>query len=338
MLSGIRAARRALPGTFAWRCLDGLVRVQALDRSMALAAQAFTALIPLLIFVGTLAPAGREDLVPDALVRRFRLGADAADAVRAVFSSSSDASVGALSLVLLLFSGVSFTRRLQRTYVAVWDLPAVKGPRNAANALLGLTALLAGVMLLSVTRSLPRLLPGGWLLGAPLTAAAALLLWTSVPWLLLDRRVAWRRLLPSGALAACCSAVYGLASAVYMPQLFASYSRRYGLFGVTLALVGWLLCIAVIVVCTAVVARELDRAPEGWAGRLRALLRVPSPPAGAGEPDATRPGGAVSARPSGSPAARRGPEIGQGPDQEVVDTGEVGTGVHGSGHGPDLHP
>ena len=48
-----------------------------------------------------------------------------------------------------------------------------------------------------------------------------------------------------------------------------SYSERYGLFGVTLALVGWLLAISFIVVAATVVAAELDRAPEPWARRLR---------------------------------------------------------------------
>ena len=48
-----------------------------------------------------------------------------------------------------------------------------------------------------------------------------------------------------------------------------SYSERYGLFGVTIALVGWLLCISFIIVGTTVVAAELDRAPESWATRLR---------------------------------------------------------------------
>jgi membrane protein len=277
--SGARAPWRGLADTFAGRCLGALVRAQVLDRGMALAAQAFTALIPLLILVGSLAPAGREE-VPEALIRRFGLDASAADAVRAVFSAPGGTGIGALSVVVLVASGVSFTRRLQRTYEQAWDLPPGRsGLRNSANALLGLTALLAEVVLLSVARALVAGMPSGWILGAPLSAAAALVLWTSVPWLLLGRRLPWRRLLPTGALAAACTAVYGVATGIYMPRLFASYSLRYGLFGVTLAIVGWLLCIALIVVCTAVVAAEFDRAPERWAGRLRAGLGGASRPA-----------------------------------------------------------
>ena len=106
------------------------------------------------------------------------------------------------------------------------------------------------------------------------SALANFVLFTSVPWLLLDRRITWRRLVPTGVLTAACASGYGVASTIYMPRLMETYSRRYGLFGVTLALVGWLLAIAVILVASAVVAAEFDRAPEPWADRLRRRLGI----------------------------------------------------------------
>jgi membrane protein len=78
--------------------------------------------------------------------------------------------------------------------------------------------------------------------------------------------------MPTGALTAACAGVYALATTVYMPRLMATYSLRYGLFGVTLALIGWLLCIAFIFVGTTVLAAEFDRAPDRWATRLRDRL------------------------------------------------------------------
>jgi membrane protein len=73
-------------------------------------------------------------------------------------------------------------------------------------------------------------------------------------------------------LAGVTAAVYGVATTVYMQGLMTTYSQRYGLFGVTVAIVGWLLSIALIVVATTVVAAELDRAPDRWARQLRARL------------------------------------------------------------------
>ena len=113
------------------------------------------------------------------------------------------------------------------------------------------------------------------------SALAGFLIWTSVPWLLLDRRVTWRRLIPAGALTAVCSSVYGIASTVYMPRLLETYSQRYGLFGVTLALIGWLVCIAFIVVAATAIASEFDRAPDRWARGLRRGLGIEPVPVAA---------------------------------------------------------
>ena len=127
------------------------------------------------------------------------------------------------------------------------------------------------------------------------------MLWTSVPWLLLDRRIPWRRLLPAGALTAVGAGIYGVATTIYMPRLMESNSERYGLFGVTLSLVGWLLCIALIMVAATVVAAEFDRAPERWARRLRARFGIEA--ARRGRPEAS----AVPAVPSAT-APGRSPE------------------------------
>lgn len=239
---------------------------------MVLASQAFTALIPLLILVSATVPTGSEDLVSDSLVRRFRLGGEAAAAVREVFAHTGSGSTGALSVLLLVFSGISLARRLQRMYLQAWGLDPIRGVRGSAYAALGLVALVVEIGILSMLRALLRYIHIGDLPGLVPSIVAGTVLWTSIPWLLLDRRIPWRRLLPAGALTGISTTVFGLATTVYMPGLIESYSVQYGLFGVTLALVGWLLSISVIVVTATVIAAELDRADEPWARRLRARL------------------------------------------------------------------
>jgi membrane protein len=59
-----------------------------------------------------------------------------------------------------------------------------------------------------------------------------------------------------------------------MPRLFESYSERYGLFGVTLALIGWLLCISFIVVAATAIASEFDRVEDPWARGVRRAMRI----------------------------------------------------------------
>jgi hypothetical protein len=127
---------------------------------MVIASQALTALIPLLLLVSTLAPASRRDVVSQALVRRFELSGNAADAVRQVFAQPAGASsIGVLSVVILVFSGVSLARRMQRMYQDAWRLEAVASVRGSLNTFLGLGALLLEIALLYLARSALRPLP-----------------------------------------------------------------------------------------------------------------------------------------------------------------------------------
>jgi membrane protein len=270
----LREVRRTWQRTFPGRCAGTFLELQGIDRAMALAAQAFTALIPLLLLASAWVSVDGGNAVADAVIRRFHLTGGGADAVNALFARQGDGTVGALSVVLLVFSGVSLTRRLQRMYQQAWRIPPLTGVRGSFSAAFGLAALVLEIALMYSLRTVFRHLPLHAVTGWPLTLLASLALWTAVPWLLLDRRIAWRRLVPSGALAAVGVAVYSLATTVYMPALLESYSLRYGIFGVTLALVSWLLCISLIIVATTIVAAEFDRSDERWARRLRARLHV----------------------------------------------------------------
>ncbi|MDX6240814.1 MAG: rane protein [Kribbellaceae bacterium] len=275
------AIRRRLEATFIGRCVGSFIALQGIDRAMVIASQALTALIPLLLLVSALAPADRRNVVSQALIRRFELKGNAADAVSEVFARPANgAAIGVLSVVILVFSGLSLARRLRRLYQQAWRLEAVAGVRGSLNTALGLAVLLLEIALLYLARTLVRALPLDWLLGVPISILTGLLLWTSIPWLLLDRRIHWRRLLPAGLLATACSAVYGVASTIYMPRLMDTYSERYGLFGVTLALVGWLLCVALILVIATVVAAEFDRSPGRFACRFRVRFGVETRPDG----------------------------------------------------------
>ena len=272
-----------LPGrlrsSFPGRCAAGFLELQGIDRAMAIAAQAFTALVPLLLLVSAFSPLQADNGAARALINRFHLTGESARLVQEVFARPPAGSVGVMSFLLLLISGVSFTRRVQRMYQTAWHLPPRPGLHASLNAAAGLGALVLEMVLLSSVTTLVRTLPGGSVLAWPVSVAASLLLWTSIPWLLLDRRIHWRRLIPAGALAALCGGAYGVATSVYMPRLIESYSRRFGLFGVTLSLIGWLVATAMIVVAATIVAAEFDRADEPWARRIRERLagRPPRP-------------------------------------------------------------
>jgi membrane protein len=298
-MSAIRALLHRLMLTFVGRCVRSFVSLQGVDRALVLGAQAFTALIPLLLLLGTLAPSSQGDVVSGALIRRFRLSGTAADSVGQLFAHPSGGATGVFSALLLFLSGLSLTRRMQRMYQQAWQVDLPRGLGHALHAMFGLTALLLGCGALYFTRSLVEPLPLSGPLVPVVSALVGLLLWATVPWLLLDRRIPWRRFIPTGVVTGIGTSAYGIVSTVYMPRLLERYSEQYGLFGVTLALIGWLLAISLVVVAATVVAAEFDRAPDPWARRIRVALRIePGIDQVAQAPD---PGAGVAPEPTRTP-------------------------------------
>ena len=202
---GFEAVVRRLERTFGGRCAVAFLDSRGIDRAMAVAAQAFTALIPLLLLASVLAPWDDQDLVAEVLIDKFRLSGEAAADVQQLFAGAGDGGTGVLSAVLLVFSGVSLTRRVQRMYEQAWGFGPRAGLRGSIAALLGLAALLLDIVLLSLVHGLVAPTPFPGVLGWFASVLVGVGVWTAVPWLLLDGRVPWRRLVPSGVLVAVCS-------------------------------------------------------------------------------------------------------------------------------------
>ena len=270
--------------SFIGRCIRRFLMMTGIDRCIVLSSQAFTALIPLLILVSTFAPAGYDEIISDTFIRKFNLTGDSADAVTQLFATPSTvtSTLSIFSLLLLLFSGVSFTRRMQSMYRAAFEKEKA-GVRGNLFAALGLVAILVEVLVAYAIRALVRQLPLDWLWSIPISAATGLVLWTSVPYLLLNRQVHWRRLLVAGGLAAVGTSLFSVASSVYMPETVARYVGEFGLFGITISLIGWLLAAAVILVASTAIGAEFDAAEGGWIGRLKVTFGLVDP-----GPDAPR--------------------------------------------------
>jgi membrane protein len=269
---------RRFADSFLGRCVRRFIDITGIDRSMVLASQAFTALIPLLILVATWLPAGKQTLVGDSIVKKFHLEGDAAAAVSQLFAipEGATSTVSAYSALLLLISGTSFTRRFQRMYRAAYEQEKA-GVRSGVYSTLGLFVLLAEVVLLYGARALVAYLPLNWLLTLPFAIATGAMLWTSIPYLLLNRQVHWRRLVAGGVVAAVGTAIYSVATAVYMPDQMERYTQEFGLFGVTIAMIGWLLAVAFILVGAAVVGAEFDRCLAPWAMAVKTRFRLEDP-------------------------------------------------------------
>jgi membrane protein len=274
----LTALAQRIWASFIGRCIHRFIRMEGFDRSLVLASQAFTALIPLLIIVAALAPAGGPELIGETIITKFGLTGTSAEAVDQLFAVSgvaqSSASLG--SAILLLYSGVSFTRRMQKMYRAAWNQQKA-GVLGNLFATLGLFVLVGEVLLVYWIMSLARHLPLDWVVALPLSILTGLVPWTSVPYLLMNRQVHWRRLLVGGALTSTTMAIFSLATTLYMPDLIDQYTSQFGLFGVTIAIIGWMLGAAVIVVASSAIGAEFDGSRAPWIVHVKDRFRLKDP-------------------------------------------------------------
>jgi len=288
---GVAELIERLQESFLGRCLRRFLMMAGLDRCIVLSSQAFTALIPLLILITTLAPDEQSNAAANTIIRKFDLTGDSAAAVNQLFATPAGASSGVSisSALLLLFSGVSFTRRMQTMYRSAWGQEKA-GIRSGLFAALGLLALLAEVLVLYGVRAFVRQLALSWLWMLPVSVATGLVLWTSIPYLLLNRQVHWRRLLVGGAITAVGTALLSLATTVYMAPLVTQYTEEFGLFGITIALIGWLLSASVILVASTAIGAEFDASQGAFFRVVKTRLRLYDPHAGPPSDDEDLPG------------------------------------------------
>jgi membrane protein len=81
-----------------------------------------------------------------------------------------------------------------------------------------------------------------------LTIVISTALWTVTPYLLLGRRLSWRRLIPTASLTAFGMAGVAVWSVIWMPHTLASSAAQFGVIGVGFAMLTWFVVASVVVV------------------------------------------------------------------------------------------
>ncbi|GAA4360498.1 YhjD/YihY/BrkB family envelope integrity protein [Angustibacter luteus] len=257
----IGALARWLADSFVLGCLLRFVRINGRDRILVMASQAFTAMIPLLIVISSFS--SDNDALADGMVERFHLSGNGESAMRVLFTRPANAAsaLTLVGLVVLFYSTMALARYVQRTYQSAWDLPPV-GIVGTLNSVLGLALLIGQVVFLSWLSGLVGELRGHQGVVILMHLAIASVLWLQVQYLLLSRRVPRRALVPGSITAAAGQAVVSIYSATWMPHIVSLNSVRYGVIGVTFALLTWLIVVCAGVVAAAVVSAEWAQRAE----------------------------------------------------------------------------
>jgi len=189
------------------------------------------------------------------------------DAVTRAQESRATATV--VGVVGLIWVGSSFAVTVASAYDHAWGVEQ----RFARARLIGLAWLLgagallvAGTVITSQLTNVPR-----WL--APLTLVVSLvvntLLWLWTSWILPNRRVAIRTVLPAAVFGAVALEVLKVLGVFVVPRLVSKASALYGAIGVVFALITWLWVFGRVVVFVTILETL-----QGW---RRSTTQPPTP-------------------------------------------------------------
>ena len=267
------AARTAerLETTVIGRWWSRLLEVEFVDRSVALAAKAFVSLFPLLIVISALTPDRVRQEILQTLADRLGVDGQSRQAVSQAFASpdATRAATGLIGVLLTVAFAVSFTTALQRLYLRRGDAPPAGdcGTRVAASIWVAGAVRAAGHPVGSAFRSAPGSTGPAltWLLGVVGTSA----LWWWTAHLMLRGEVRWRPLLPTAIVTGVGSALYTMASSVWMPARVSNDFAQFGTFGIALSFVTWLTGLCFLLVGAATLGPALTDGADAVGRWLR---------------------------------------------------------------------
>nr|WP_174187012.1 hypothetical protein [Nocardia barduliensis] len=236
------------------RVIEGLAEVQLVDRSLALAAQIFTSVLPVMIaasvFSGWQAPA---ETINDQFGFDTRsLYVDEAS----LAADPSMAAFGVVGLLMVLLGGTSFARALARVYEAVWKVPPI-GPRDAWRWLAALLAVALAAGLVGQTRELTTIGYAGRLLASLSEVIIWLFVWMLAPFLLTKAALTGRLLWASGVLTAVGLTAVHAAGRILLPRITTNAQENFGPLGLAFTSVSWLFVISVVIVGAASIVKAL---------------------------------------------------------------------------------
>ncbi len=251
----VRTAARSASGRFLLRVARDLGDLGLVDRGMTIAAHVFTSVLPILIVVGAL----RSRFEPaSAAIFAEHLGFDEPTAEMLVDSLPGEAkelrATGIIGIVLLIIAATSFARALERSLRKIWHIPTI-GIKLGWRWLATVAAVVVGIVIVVAT----RIIVTGDGPMPVIEFVAEIALWSAVwwiaSWIVVDRRISLRELLPGSLLAGVGFAVAGLFGRVFLPPILADSANRFGVLGMAFTYVGWLLVLACVLLVAATVGR-----------------------------------------------------------------------------------
>lgn len=241
------ALRDWLEDSYVIAVVRRFVALELLDRSFGLAAQAFVALLPLIIVIVSLFTAQSGDVIADSIGDRFGLDALARDALRTLFAHSPGAAISWFAILVSLLSAFSLSRRLARIYASIFGVAPLPRSQNWR----GLVWIVLQLALFGAASSLRSVRLSSGAVIATLVTIGLLLLWFVVDFLalrLLVPKANTRLVLASAVVSSIGRLGMAIWASVYMPRTLDNQAAQYGPIGVTFAIFTYLLVGALVYV------------------------------------------------------------------------------------------
>ncbi|AWB95429.1 hypothetical protein DCE93_06950 [Agromyces badenianii] len=259
----MRAGVRSAAGRLVLRSLRDIRDLELFDRAMTLAAQAFTSILPILIVAGSL----RGSLNPEADAA-FAANLSLDDRTAELVQQSMPQQVGGVTFtqvvgaLLVIIAATSFARALERCIRRIWKTPKV-GIRFAWRWVVAIVAVVVGIILVVATRNVVR--GAGAISGLEFIIEAAVwcVLWWIASWIVINRSVSLRALLPGSVLAGLGFAVAAVVGRVYLPRVLASSADQFGVLGLAFSYIGWLFVLMAVFLVAATIGRVIHLAVIG---------------------------------------------------------------------------
>ena len=217
------------------------VHIELFDRSMAIAAQKFTSVLPILIVFGNWLHLDEQDVanalaIPDETMSVL----DAA-----MGSATQAATFGITGTLIVIVSATSLSRALTRAFAAIWELPRPQTRlRFAWRWAAAVTALAISVVVVRWMTHAAGHLPRADVWQVVVAGAVDVATGVLLPWVLLAGVIRPRLLVPGAVVYAVVIAPVRAASHQWFPDALASSAAKYGTMGVAFTYIAWLYAVA----------------------------------------------------------------------------------------------
>ena len=254
-----RASVRSPSGRFVLRAFRDVRNLELFDRAMTLAAQAFTSILPILIVGSSM----RGSLNPEADAM-FTESLSLDDHTAELLQQSMPQQIDGVTLtqvvgvLLLIIAATAFARALERCFRRIWRTPKAS-IRFAWRWVAAIVAIVIGFVLVVTTRYVMRGTGAMPVLEFILEGAIWCLLWWIASWVVINRTVSLRALLPGSILAGFGFAVAAALGRVYLPRVLASSADQFGVLGLAFSYVGWLFVLMSVLLAAVTIGRVIHQ-------------------------------------------------------------------------------